>query len=1189
MILERRHSMLSNHNLSVCTWNVGGLKKFNYDKTKDPTFIKEISCYDIVLLTETHLGYDSFLDIPGYNYTPICRPKSKNNRYFGGLGILIKSNIKRGIEILKNQSVDYQWIRLDKNYFHFTRNIFLCLAYIIPATSHYAGQMSIDVLSCIENDIINNYSDKGHIMICGDLNARTGSELDFIPNDLNDVHQPIDPEYESDLVLQCRKSYDAKVDERGKQILEMCISQKLRILNGRMFGDTLGKFTCYKPNGNSVVDYVIMSEDLMETTLNFRVSNFIPILSDCHSKLSFLLLASYPKYYENNDDNTTLFPGRYVWTDLSKVKFQDALCHPSTKSIISNFMKNNFQSEEVDKAAHEFKDILLNAGNLSLKIKRPKHKRKQNINKKQKKWYDQDLFNKKQTVLQKGALISKYPFDMNIRNNYFKHYREYKKLKKFKEKNFKLNLVHKMDTLRENNPKAYWDLINQLKHIDNNSDHSVKVEGSIWHNYFKKLNTLTDPQRERQDEIYKLVEDLENNDLSHDLDEKISDKEIAKAIKKLKSGKSSGLDLISNEMIKAGQTALMPCLSKLFNLILSSTIYPKNWGNGYLTPIFKSGDPTNPENYRGIVINSCLGKLFNIILHDRLYTYLENKHLLSNKQAGFRRKSRTTDHMFIIKCLIDKYTQTANKKLYACFIDFRKAFDSVLHAGILMRLLQNNVGGNFYKIIKNLYNHNNICVKSENFVTPTFKSHIGVRQGDVLSPTLFNVFINELPNLMDSCPDSVSLYNDDLSCLLYADDVVIFSSSAYGLQCRLNILAEYCKNMCLDINVKKSNIIIFNKSGRFLREPFYFNSKTVECVNKYKYLGLIFQASGLFNYGKEELFNKAAKASFKLSKLLSPTNPSINTLLHLYDHTVKPILLYSSEIWGIFKTNSVACTRDDPFPFEKIFENNISDKSNIKFCKYILGVHKKSSNIAVLSELGRFPLYFNIITYMILYLHRLYHCESTLLQDALQLAKKLHNDNKHSWYSSVIFLLKKLDISEEFCKTKSVTVLKTAILKNLKSKFLLHWQTQRSISLEKGKLDTYFKFKNIFEKETYLSCKTFQFRQVICKLRISAHNLKIESARYSHNRTERAQRICDYCNLQQTENEIHFITECPLYLTLREDLYKTVDCYCKNFKDLNNFDKFLWLMITEDHELLEKFGNYIYNCFKLRAEQVNRV
>ena len=98
--------------------------------------------------------------------------------------------------------------------------------------------------------------------------------------------------------------------------------------------------------------------------------------------------------------------------------------------------------------------------------------------------------------------------------------------------------------------------------------------------------------------------------------------------------------------------------------------------------------------------------------------------------------------------------------------------------------------------------------------------------------------------------------------------------------------------------------------------------------------------------------------------------------------------------------------------FEKIYENNIADKINLKFCKYILGVNSKSSNIAVISELGRFPIYFNILSSMLCYLYTLYHCSSNLLKEAFICCKNMHENNIQTWYFPVRFIIVKLEKTE---------------------------------------------------------------------------------------------------------------------------------------------------------------------------------
>ena len=108
-------------------------------------------------------------------------------------------------------------------------------------------------------------------------------------------------------------------------------------------------------------------------------------------------------------------------------------------------------------------------------------------------------------------------------------------------------------------------------------------------------------------------------------------------------------------------------------------IYPKEWKKGYINPIFKAGETFYPTNYRGITIMSCLGKLFNSVLNNRLDEYLSENNIISETQIGFKKKARTSDHMFVLQMLIEKYTKQSYSRLVTCFINFKNAFDSVLH------------------------------------------------------------------------------------------------------------------------------------------------------------------------------------------------------------------------------------------------------------------------------------------------------------------------------------------------------------------------------------------------------------------------------------------------------------------------------------------------------------------------------
>lgn len=129
----------------------------NHNKATDRLFINNIKEHDIVLLLETHIGYNTYIDIDGFQYYPVCRGKSGNNRYFGGLGILIKRNMRKRYIYIHNTNTEYQCLKLRKDFFNFKKDIYLCLAYIAPQISGISKRQDKSILELIEQDIIQKY------------------------------------------------------------------------------------------------------------------------------------------------------------------------------------------------------------------------------------------------------------------------------------------------------------------------------------------------------------------------------------------------------------------------------------------------------------------------------------------------------------------------------------------------------------------------------------------------------------------------------------------------------------------------------------------------------------------------------------------------------------------------------------------------------------------------------------------------------------------------------------------------------------------------------------------------------------------------------------------------------------------------------------------------------------------------
>ena len=139
------------------------------------------------------------------------------------------------------------------------------------------------------------------------------------------------------------------------------------------------------------------------------------------------------------------------------------------------------------------------------------------------------------------------------------------------------------------------------------------------------------------------------------------------------------------------------------------------------------------------------------------------------------------------------------------FRGFLKRFDSIWHEGLFLKLLENKIDGQFYSLIKSLYSTSKCAIKQNNIRTDFFTYSKGVRQGCILSPLLFNIYINEITTLFKNTnSDPFILPNGtELSCLLYADDLIILSKSKFGLQKCLDKLHSWSKKWLMEVNLKK--------------------------------------------------------------------------------------------------------------------------------------------------------------------------------------------------------------------------------------------------------------------------------------------------------------------------------------------------------------------------------------------------
>jgi hypothetical protein len=198
-----------------------------------------------------------------------------------------------------------------------------------------------------------------------------------------------------------------------------------------------------------------------------------------------------------------------------------------------------------------------------------------------------------------------------------------------------------------------------------------------------------------------------------------------------------------------------------------------------------------------------------------------------------------------------------------------------------------------------MYKHTEASVKMGEDLSNFVNIERGFKQGDSLSPNLFKIYINDLPDIFDDSCHSVTLETLALNCLTFADDILLLFERAEGIQKSLDKLSEYCKKWQLSVNVKKTKAIIFQQQFfPYNKSDFYLNGYKLEKVLKYRYLGNLIEASGKFHSTHIELSKKGSKVMFSMFKYLNPIeNVSIKIYKKLFESLVKPILMYNSEIW----------------------------------------------------------------------------------------------------------------------------------------------------------------------------------------------------------------------------------------------------------------------------------------------------
>jgi hypothetical protein len=1097
-------SLVGKSECNLLFWNVHGqVTKEIGNKFSDVEFLNICQGFDILGLAELHTN--SKPSIKGFKLIKdkIRRKTHRGPKISGGIAIFAKKEVAHMVRYIQNNHEDSIWVKLSKEITGEKKDIYLGTCYISPPSKNNKnnGGGLEDKHSSLEKFFseANQFSLKGEVIMQGDINGRIGNLSDYLKKDkYDDLFGILNHENNPP-----RNSEDKKVCERGSLLIDLCKSGDYRIANGRKPGDIFGKFTSMQWNGSSVVDYVITQASNLNRVVEFKVGKFSPCLSD-HCPLQYKLKLNMDKRVakETPIDMKEL-PPRCKWDQESKTSFVEAL-----KAVEMHQMFEKLESEDLppEKGISELSSLLLDCANCDILTVENDKKPKQN-NPRDKPWFDKDCKTTKKKIGTLANQLKRDPGNTKLRESLYFTKRSFRNMIRKKKTMYKQSIIDKMHLTKATDIKQFWKLLNKLD-LDNmnTKNAAAEITAREWNNHYTDL---------LQSATKGAIPD--NTAKSGPLDYEITIEEMLEATGILKPGKATGIDIINNEMVLEALKQYPKAFHKIMNSLLKEGEGVINWLTSLLVPIHKKGPTDDPDNYRGIALISCLAKFFYAILNNRLLNFCLKNKILSPSQLGFLAGNRTSDAHIILSNLINDYCHKRSSKIYGCFVDFSKAFDSIPRDRMFKKLLDIGVTGKFYDLIKYIYEGDQVCIKLNDQITPAIKTVMGVRQGCVLSPLLFNIYMSDFPKSLskDIGVDLTAEFR--FNCIIWADDIILLSDSEVGLNRLLGELKTYSDLNQLKVNTDKTKCMIFNKTGRLIRRNFYLGSIRLENVRCYKYLGLMITPSGEIKTALDDLRSRALKAYMSLkNKLGISFRDHVDDTTGLFDSLVKPILLYGSDFWGCLK----------------LPRNNPIENLHMQFCRQLLGVQKNTTNNGVLLELGRTPLMLEAQRLSIKNWERIkdQNCNSLVTKSYENACEKMLDWNER---------IKKL-ISEHGMQYKlSENSSKISNAFSGRATDIFVQDAFSGISKPEAKLRTYSLIKYKFEREEYLEqIRNTKHRQTLTKFRLSNHKLMIETGR--HIKLPKEKRICQVCN-NGIEDEVHFLVKCNQYRTLNPYLIFAVN------------------------------------------------
>ena len=373
----------------------------------------------------------------------------------------------------------------------------------------------------------------------------------------------------------------------------------------------------------------------------------------------------------------------------------------------------------------------------------------------------------------------------------------------------------------------------------------------------------------------------------------ISQNDVETCVLSIPSNKATGLDTLPCSVLKNSIHHIVKPMTHIMNISLNGGSVPNEWKNARITPLFKSGDLTNPKNYRPISVLCVLSKVLEKIVFKQVYKYLEANNILIPNQYGFRPDHSTSLALFELTENIRKAIDSGNV-VAVVTKDLEKAFDMLSHDILIRKMRYYGFTEQVIKWFSDYFHlRRQVTIVNGNKSNPSFVKH-GVPQGSILGPLLFILFLNDLPKAIKHC--RVSIYADDTCVYLASKDPIQLQTM---LNEDLESMSKWYSHNELLLNAKKCKLILFGTKKALLKFQginIQIDGCRLEIMNEFKYLGVILDKHLSWTPQIENVKAKILRNFYVLRRTRPFIDKSI--AITLYNTMIQSYFDYCNIIWS---------------------------------------------------------------------------------------------------------------------------------------------------------------------------------------------------------------------------------------------------------------------------------------------------